>query len=54
MFPCKAFSRKQIRQRPNFRMYPRARPHNWQRVYALALNFGVLFCLAIHDFFATV
>ena len=35
-----ARSRKQIRHRPNFRMYPRARPQTRQRWYPWVLNFG--------------
>ena len=53
MFPQSAFSRKQIRHMPNRRMYPRARPQIPHRVYPRTANFGVRFCFAIHDFFAT-
>jgi len=45
-------SRKQMRQIPNFRRYPRARPHRWHRVYLRTPNFGPRFTFAIHDFFA--
>src|SRR4051812_15206700 len=51
-FPSEASSRKQIRQTPNFRMYERLRPHCRQRLTALTSNFGGLFALTIHDFFA--
>ena len=54
MFPARAFSRKQMRQMPNLRMYARRRPQMLHRLYALTANFGSRFCLAIHDLRATL
>src|SRR5690625_1496174 len=45
-------SRKQIRQRPNFRKTARERPHREHRVYARTPNFGFRCCLAISAFLA--
>ncbi len=47
-----ARSRKQIRHRPNLRMYPRALPQTWQRWYPWVLNFGVFWDLRIRLSFA--
>jgi hypothetical protein len=51
--PRSASFRKQILHRPNFRYTARGRPHNWQRLSARVLNFGVRFALAIFDLLAT-
>src|SRR5436190_24192045 len=50
--PNKASSRKQIRQRPNFRRTARDRPHRWQRRTVRTLNFGVRLALSIQAVFA--
>src|SRR3954470_12304586 len=50
--PFKASSRKQIRQRPNFRRTARERPHRWQRRTPRTLNFGVRLALSIQAVFA--
>src|SRR6185503_18990895 len=50
--PFKASSRKQIRQRPNFRSTARLRPQRWQRRTPRTLNFGVRLALSIHEVFA--
>ena len=50
--PWEARFRKQIRQMPNFRMYPRGRPQMGQRLYVLTLNFGVRFAFSLSDVFA--
>jgi len=50
--PVLANSRKQIRQIENFRIYPRGRPHRWQRLYFLTLNLGSNLCLTIKQVFA--
>jgi hypothetical protein len=39
--PTEASSRKQMRQTPNFRMYPRGRPQTLQRLWARVENLGV-------------
>ena len=51
--PSSARTRKQIRQMPNFRMYPRGRPQIRHRLYLRTPNFGGRAALAINDFFAT-
>src|SRR5712691_7081474 len=38
--PMRARSRKQIRQRPNFRMKPRGRPQTWHRLWLCTLCRG--------------
>src|SRR5882762_1466155 len=50
--PISARSRKQIRQRPNLRRYPRGRPHTWHRLWLRTLNFGVRCCFRMRLFFA--
>jgi hypothetical protein len=50
--PKPALILKQIRQIPNFRMYPLDRPQIEQRLLCRTLNFAGLFALAIQDFFA--
>jgi hypothetical protein len=55
--PRWAMPRKQMRQMPNTRMYPRGRPHNWQRFLWRAVMSVVAFwrtVLATLDFFAIV
>src|SRR5919202_364154 len=46
IFPSCASSLKQILHKPNFRRYPRARPHRWHLVYSLTANFFGFCCLA--------
>jgi hypothetical protein len=48
-----AFSRKQIRHKPNLRYTERGRPQNLQRFSLRLLNFGGRFALAIFDLLAT-
>jgi hypothetical protein len=43
-----------MRQMPNLRKKALGRPHRGQRLYARALNFGLLSALAISAFFANV
>src|SRR6266511_4818904 len=50
--PSRASSRKQIRQRANFRINARGRPHRLQRLCCWTLNLGVRNDFAIADFFA--
>jgi len=52
--PLFAFSRKQIRHKPNFLIYPLFLPQLKQRLTILVLNFGFLFDFAICDFFAII
>jgi hypothetical protein len=52
--PWCASSRRQIRQRPNFRNTARGRPHRLQRVYARVRYFWGRRCLTTSDVFATV
>ena len=51
--PLRAMFRKQIRQIPNFRRKALDRPQMGHRLYRRVENFGLLFALAIRDFFAT-
>ncbi len=48
-----AFSRKQIRHKPNLRYTDRGRPQNLQRFSFRELNLGVRFALATLDLLAT-
>lgn len=50
--PLLASSRKQIRQRSNWRKYPCLRPHFQHRLTMRVENFGVLSALAAVDVFA--
>src|SRR2546430_11947849 len=50
--PISARSRKQMRQRPNIRMYPRGRPQISQRWCPRTLNLGVRRDLRMRLFFA--
>jgi hypothetical protein len=43
IIPDNARSRKQMRQRPNFRRYARERPQRWQRLCCRTPNFGLCF-----------
>lgn len=52
--PFRDIVRKQMRQMPNWRMYPLGRPHMGQRLYVLTLNFGVRCDFAMSDFLANV
>ena len=47
-----AFSRKQIRHRPNLRYTDRGRPQNLQRFSLRVLNLGVRFAFATFDLLA--
>jgi hypothetical protein len=49
-----AISRKQIRQTPNWRMYPCFRPHRKHRRTILDENFGFFLLRAMTDSFAIV
>ncbi len=48
-----AFSRKQIRHKPNLRYTERGLPQNLQRFSLRVLNFGGRLALAIFDLLAT-
>ena len=48
-----AFSRKQIRHKPNLRYTDRGRPQNVQRFSFRVLNLGVRFAFATFDLLAT-
>ncbi len=48
-----AFSRKQIRHKPNLRYTDLGRPQNLQRFSLRVLNFGVRFAFATFDLLAT-
>jgi hypothetical protein len=50
--PKPALILKQMRQMPNFLMYPLDLPQIAQRFRCRTLNFGGRFALAIQDFFA--
>src|SRR5215212_7750756 len=50
--PTEASSRKQIRQRPNLRMYARLRPQRWQRFTCRVSNFAGPAALTIKHFLA--
>ena len=52
IFPSRASSRKQIRQRLKSRKNPRGRPHLKQRRTTRLLNFGFLCAFTIIDVFA--
>ena len=52
--PLLAFSRKQMRHKPNLRYTARGRPQNLQRFSWRVLNFGFRFAFAILDLLATV
>jgi hypothetical protein len=52
IFPSLAYSRKQIRQRPKSRIYPRLRPQRKQRKTVLEENLGFFSERAITDRFA--
>jgi len=52
IIPFNASVLKHILQRPNFLKTPFGLPQSPHLVYALTLNFGVLFCFAIKLFFA--
>src|SRR5579883_2774663 len=50
--PRKARSRKQIRHRPNLRIYARGRPQTLQRLCCCTLNLGLRFAFTIIEIFA--
>jgi hypothetical protein len=52
--PVSASLRKSIRQRPNFRMKARGRPHSRHRLCCCTRNFGGLLDFRINDFLANV
>ena len=54
IIPVDARLRRQMRQIPNRRMYPRGRAHWLQQLYARVENLGLRFCLMINAIRATV